>query len=220
MTEQFYLTFAIEKVKVEGAAESELGQGKVSVQIFCSDESHFTLVGENVNDFGRQISFHLGDLHTGLEKYFPTRLVVLQDDIRIGEADLSQLVELKSEIAEENLDWAVKSKRTDCKLLRKVDDGLLDQNLVGVVRLFIAVEKREGGAMPCNLEPPPGLFSASDESIPLTEEDSCLIVCDQYIKFKEICGPCGRPDCPVAQLIKEELRKICAKASVSTVGLN
>lgn len=214
MAQNFNLTVAVDKVKIEGVNESpEVEQSNVSVQIICNDGSNFTLMmGNNSSvDFGRQFSLNFNRFPDDFDKYFPTRLIVLVDGVQAGEADLTQLEQFKEEVVQDEMGQDQKSICADCQLVEK--------NLVGVVRLFVAVERRDAGAMPCKFEPPPGLISESDESFPLVDDDgdACLVVHDRVIKLQDICGPCGLSNCPIARYIKQELKRNEVKASVSTI---
>lgn len=219
MDDKLYLILGIEKVKIESLDESAIVRKKLSVQTFFGDGSHLTVVESKPKEFDREVAFGLSadsqhdkeGFSNTLSKFFPTRLVVFSGDEPVGETDLARLEEYKNNLVQANLNENLEPLHTDYLLYQATDDGTLTEDKVGVVQLFIALEKRNEESIRHKFKPPPGYdeeFDCVQDCLEQNSDEGKYLLADDLLIHEDtICGPCGRPDCPIVQHVKQELKK-------------
>lgn len=213
MEGEFLITFAIKKVQITG---DDQNADKLTVQVYLGDGTSFSLKQSSCDDFGRQILFKFRvdcDYAEKVAENLPARLVVFSGDRKIGEVQPSWLDQFKTCGVEANF---------DCEVLRDLALGTVDDNVVGELSLYISLTKvEEPGSESFDFDRYGGDLEAEDVFYDLDDVDShrrpdtahahdkdYFIIKDRLINPDSIACKHGNADCPVAQLVKDELRRI------------
>lgn len=215
-----FLTLAIEKVKIdipnykEPEVTDQVDLKPISIKIYFGDGSTSRLVQNNEESFDRNIALNIKtnpcELPEGVFKHFPTQVEVFQGDERVGDVDLGWLEEYKDEVVD-SVEMEGEPKSYDSLILRDLKLGPVVDNMFGVVRMYISLDRQVAPSSGLNGTRCPG--EEDDEELFLSDDEDILngrkiVACDRVIDPDQICGPCGNPNCPIAQTIKEELRKL------------